>query len=293
MTGVEKLVELLRVGEADGVREYCTAALANLSSDDRTRATIRCCGGVEALIRIMADSGSSAEREYAVAALASQCTDQLSRQIVIAAGGIATLVRLLRGGETAAEREWAAATLGILTNCTRDTQNAVREFGGVEALVQLLKPCCTSGERELAAATLGILGFQVRRPAIAIARVVTGAPAVPEYHVACNIKCAVCVFQNRENQDAIFHAHGLVPLLEMVRDGETNGERKEATFAVSSLATGNEQIERAVTDWRMEHCCLECTPFLPPPAARGLTLMPQPIQTPALPPLVPVPHTRS
>ena len=60
----------------------------------------------------------------------------------------------------------------------------------------------------------------------------------------------------------------------MVRDGETNGERKEATFAVSSLATGNEQIERAVTDWRMEHCCLECTPFLPPPAARGLTLMP-------------------
>ena len=43
------------------------------------------------------------------------------------------------------QREWAAAAVGVLTNCTVETQHAVREAGGIQALLGMLSERNTDG----------------------------------------------------------------------------------------------------------------------------------------------------
>ena len=95
-------------------QEIAAHALANLATNDATRAAIAEFGGIAPLVA-MVSNGTRAQKENAAAALRVLAANEANKVAIARAGGIAPLIAMTRDG-TAAQKKYAARTyLCLLT----------------------------------------------------------------------------------------------------------------------------------------------------------------------------------
>ena len=133
--GIPPLVALVTSG-SDFAKQCAARALANLATNDQSKAAIAAAGGIPSLAALVT-SGSDSAKGHAAHALGNLATDVQNKAAIAAAGGISPLVALVTSGSDSAKTHAALA----LANLAGNDQNkaAIVAAGGFQALQEMAK----------------------------------------------------------------------------------------------------------------------------------------------------------
>ena len=267
---VPPLVALARDG-TEGQKERAALVLAAYNAE--SQGAIREAGGVAPLVAL-ARAGTEKQAENAARALAAFAKGGAANQAALrAAGGLAPLVALVRKG-TEEQKMMAAGALASAARGYAENQAAIAREGGIAPLVALAScgvgSSSTEGLRAWAAGdalkavsegnaeNLAAWDHCRVEPWVVLLSTRPGEDAARKEEAIMALwklmQDAVDADARAKNtrddqfrrlQNAARKAGGVPPLVALARSG-TQGQKKEAAFALETLAVDNEENQAAI-----------------------------------------------
>ena len=244
---VERLVGVLELRNAAAQMKSAEAlaVLAGNSADNRT--AITAANAIDPLVRILGDgrrARADTPQERAAAVLADLARSGENKQSIVDTGAVPPLVMMLTS-EYQVVQTHAASTLAHLAALVRNNK-VIADAGGIAPLVGVLAEGSADGQRAAAGALLHLATSADNRVVMVTAGVIpplvklldSGSPDAREHSAA--IMSALAVTQGG-NKKAIFNAHGIKPLVHLLKDLRPATIR-HAACALWGLSDGQDGI---------------------------------------------------